>query len=77
MDGEEVLAGADVQCVGQAAETLAEGEVVDGLQEVGLPHPVVAHQTVDVGAELHIEVGVGLEVGEFERGYMHGESVSV
>ena len=51
---------------------LAEREVVDGIQQVGLSHSVVAKQTVDSRTEVDVGVAVGLEIGYFKIGEIQG-----
>ena len=71
MDGKEFLSAADVLAVDRIEKALAERQVVDGIQQVGLSDPVVAHQTVDVGTEVHIQFGIGLEIVQFEIRQVH------
>ena len=64
VDGEELLADADVLHIDRVEIALAEREIVDGVEEVGLAGTVVAHEAVDLGAEGDLDLGVVLEVGE-------------
>ena len=70
VNGEELLSFPNVLSVDRVEVTLAEREVIDGIEEVGLPHSVVADETVDSGAEIDVGVGVGLEIGYFKIGEM-------
>ena len=49
VEHEELLAVADALCVGHRECRLAHREVVDGIEDVGLPGAVVAYETVDPG----------------------------
>ena len=71
VDSEEVGAEAYVLAVGGVEIAFAEGEVVDGIEEVGLASAVVADEAVDVAAEPDVGLGVILEVGEYQPVQYH------
>jgi hypothetical protein len=71
MDGKEILLMPDVLLVGGAEKTLAKREVIDGIQDVGLPCPVEAHETIDVLRQLQICRFTVLEVRQFEFVEIH------
>ena len=64
MDGKEVLVEADVLGIGRRKTTLAKREIVDSIQRIRLAHPIIAHQAIDIGAEVCLQLSVGFEVGE-------------
>ena len=66
VDGEEVVAHAYVLHVDGIKVAFAEREVVDGVEEVGLPRPVVADEAVDIAAEGNVGFGIVLEVGQYQ-----------
>ena len=72
MNSKKVLLVADVLLVGSAEEALAEREVIDGIEDVGLPRPVEAHEAVDILRQLQIRRFAVLEVGQFEFVEIHG-----
>jgi hypothetical protein len=47
----------------QRCETLAETQVIDGIEQIALAHAVVAEQRVDVLTEIQVGLGDILEVG--------------
>ena len=71
MDGEEILLVADVLLVGGAKEALAKREVIDGIEDVGLPCPVETHETIDVLRKQQVGRFAVLEVGQFEFVEIH------
>ena len=71
MDGEEVLSEADILCIDRVEITFAKREVVDGVEEVGLAGTVVANKAIDVVAELHVGLGVILEIGQYQSFQRH------
>jgi len=72
MYGEELLSLSDVLSVYRIEIALAEREVVDGVEQVGLSHSVVAKQAVDSGTEVDVDVTVGLEIVYFKIGEIQG-----
>ena len=71
MDGEEILLMSDVLFVSGAEKALAKRKVIDGIQDVGLPRPVEAHETIDVLRQLQICRFTVLEVRQFEFVEVH------
>ena len=72
MDGEEILLMPDVLLVGGTKETLAKRKVIDGIEDVGLPCPVEAHETIDVLRKQQVSRFAILEVRQFEFVEIHG-----
>ena len=66
MYGKEILVQTNVLAVDGVEIALAEGEIVGGIEQVGLPRPVVTHKAVDIATEFDISLRVVLEVGEYE-----------
>ena len=71
MDSEEILLMPDVLLVGGTEETLAKRKVINGIEDVGLPCPVQAHETIDILRQLQIRRLAVLEVGQFEFVKVH------
>ena len=71
MDGKEILLMPDVLLVGSAKETFAEGKIIDGVEDIGFPRPVEAHETIDILRQLQIRRFTVLEVGQFEFVEIH------
>jgi hypothetical protein len=61
----------NVLLVGGAEEALAKRKVIDGIEDVGLPCPVEAHETVDILRELQVGRFAVLEVGQFQFVEIH------
>ena len=51
---EELLAMGDHLRVDGIEGTPAEREIIDGIKEVGLTHPIMADKTVDLGRQLQV-----------------------
>ena len=54
------------EAVGDREVTLGEGEVVQRIQQVGLPHPIEANEAIDLGGEGAGGRGDALEVQEVQ-----------
>ena len=48
MDGEKILFMAYVLLVGCPEKALTEREIIDGIEDIGLPCPIESHETIDV-----------------------------
>ena len=66
MDGEEILFVADVLLIRGAKEAFAKGEVIDGIEDVGLTCPVETHETIDVLRKQQISRFAVPEIRQFE-----------
>jgi hypothetical protein len=62
VDGEIVLPYEDILYIDGTEITLAEREIVDGIEQVGLACSVVANKAVNIATQLHIGLTVVLEV---------------
>ena len=71
MDGKEILLMTDILLVGGAKETLAKREVIDGIENIGLPCPVEAHETIDVLRKQQVGRFAVLEIRQFEFVEIH------
>jgi hypothetical protein len=71
MDGKEILLVTDVLLVSSAKEALAKRKVIDGIEDVGLPCPIEAYETIDVLRKQQIGRFAVLEVGQFEFVEIH------
>ena len=71
VDGEEVLAHPYVLYVYRVEVTLAEREVVDGIEEVGFSSTVVADEAVDIATECYVGLGVVLEIRKYQPVQRH------
>ena len=72
---EEIGRVQDVLRINGIARTLAEGQVVDGIQQIGLAHAVLAEEAVQLGRERQLHL---LQVLIIKDGYMlqyHSENV--
>ena len=54
----------DILRVNGIEVTFAKREVMNGIQQVGLPSPVIAYETIDLVGELKRCFAVILEVGQ-------------
>jgi ABC-type antimicrobial peptide transport system ATPase subunit len=66
VDGEKFLAKLDILAVDRVEIALAEGEIVDCIEQVGLARAVVAHEAVDIVAQLHVNLAVVLEIIQYQ-----------
>ena len=71
VDGEKVGVEADGILVLGGKETLAEAEVIDGVEQVGFAAAVLANDAVDILAEVKLGILVAFEVGEREVLQVH------
>ena len=71
VDGEKVGVEADGILVLGGKETLAEAEVVDGIEQVGFAAAVLTNNAVDILAEVKLGILVAFEVGEREVLQVH------
>ena len=71
VDGKEILLVADVLLVGGAKEALTKRKVLDGIEDIGLPCPIEAHETVDVLRKQQVGRFAVLEVRQFQFVEIH------
>ena len=64
MDGKKVTVEAYGILVLRGEKTFAEAKVVDGVEQVGFAAAVLAHNAVDILAEVELGILVALEVGK-------------
>ena len=62
VDGEIILLVADVLAVDGVEVALAEGKVMNRIQQVGLTNPVIPDKTIDLVGELVISLGIILKI---------------
>jgi hypothetical protein len=43
-------------------KTFTERKIIDCIQQIRFPNPIITYQTIDVGAEIHIQFCIGLKV---------------
>ena len=72
---EEVGSVADALCVGHLQRRFAHRQVVDRIHDVGLARAVVAHQTVDAGAERKLLLSHVFEIQQRYFFQMHRTKV--
>ena len=75
MDGEVVLTIFYILTVYRIEIALTEREIVYGVEEVGFANAVVTDEAIEVGGEVHVGLGVGFEIGEFQIVEIHGYNV--
>jgi hypothetical protein len=73
---EMLLSVPDILGINGVKVTLGHGEIIDGIQQVGLACTVIPNETIDPAAERQFELVVILEVDEGNTGQMHLERVS-
>jgi hypothetical protein len=66
MYGKKLLVQPDILTVDGVEIALAEREVVGGIEEVGLPRPVVAYEAVDIATQLDVSLLIVLEVRQYQ-----------
>ena len=71
MDGEILLAAADVRHISPTTAALAERQVINRLEQIGLANAVVTHKAVHIGAEIHIKLAIRLEIAYLQIGQIH------
>jgi hypothetical protein len=64
LDDTKFLVIPDVLAVHGVQITLTKGEIVNGIEQIGLPHPVLPHEAIDLLTERKIELFIILEVDE-------------
>jgi hypothetical protein len=52
----------DILGIHRVQVALAEGKVMDGIEQVGLPYPVFTHETIDPRAQLQVCLRIILEI---------------
>jgi hypothetical protein len=72
LNHEEVLTVPDVLGISSVEITLAERQIMNGIQNVGFTHSVSPDQTVDLGAEFHPGLLVILKINQREAFQIHG-----
>ena len=77
MDTKEILIVADVELVGGAKKTLAKRKVVNGIEDVGLPCPVEANETVHILRKRQLGALAVLEIGQSQFLQIHLELAEV
>jgi hypothetical protein len=71
VDGKEIVAMPDVLGIEACKTAFAEGKVMYGIEEVGLPNAVVAHKTVDLAGEDEFCLFIVFKTGEEEFLQVH------
>jgi hypothetical protein len=71
VDCKELLSTTDILRIDTIKATFAKREVIDCIQQIRLTHTVVSNQAVDIGAEVHINIGVGFKIAQFKIRQIH------
>lgn len=66
VDGEVILIVEYILAVDRIEIALAEGKIINSIQHIGLPYPIVADKTVHIAAELKISISMVLEITELQ-----------
>lgn len=62
MNSKELFTSSNILCIDGIKIALAERKVINGIKQIGLSHSVIAYQAIDIRAEVHIEIDIGLEI---------------
>ena len=71
VDGEEIGTAMDVLAVDRVETALAKRKVIGGIEQVGLPCPIVAEEAVDIATELDVGLDVAFEIAQYESLQYH------
>ena len=71
VDCKKLLSTTDILRIDTIKATFAKREVIDCIQQIRLTHTVVTNQAVDIGAEVHINIGVGFKIAQFKIRQIH------
>ena len=71
MDSEEIAVEAYGILILRGEEAFAETKVIDGVEQVGFAAAVLAHNAVDILAEVELGILVALEVGKGDMLEIH------
>jgi TolA-binding protein len=70
------LAVPDILGVHRIEITLCHRKIIDRIEEIGFPGPVIPHETIDLPAEIKLQLIIILEVDKGNTGEMHNDPVS-